>query len=254
MVRGTKFNSKVENVLGEDYVGMKIKRIIGKCSQCNALFSYKTDLQNAGYTMESGASRNFELWRDTRASDEVAEAERDFSEKMDPMKALEKRTEESRRQIEEMDALTEIKEKLALRVETGLGPSTVLEALACAPTIPSRNGEGCDDDADAEQARAVFAAARSGVKRLRGDLDAVSSQKVDLARTEVRIPSQVNGDGTDRRHVRKTGALGVFGARFVVLPKIEDGGLQGASSNLGDADTKPKFSALHELVGGYESD
>jgi hypothetical protein len=130
MVRGTKFNSKVEHVVGEDYLGMKVHRIIGKCSQCNALFAYKTDLKNSDYTMERGATRNFELWRDTRDANAAAAADKEAAESYDPMKALENRTEESRRQIDALDALEQLRDLRAEQARLGLGPDALLARVA----------------------------------------------------------------------------------------------------------------------------
>lgn len=64
MYRGKKFNSRKEDVVGEDYKGLRIFRFYMKCVNCSAPFAIKTDPKTDDYVVEMGASRNFELWRE----------------------------------------------------------------------------------------------------------------------------------------------------------------------------------------------
>lgn len=120
---GKKFNGRKETVQGENYYGIKIFRFYIKCPTCSSEITFKTDPKNADYTVEHGVSRNFEPWREGR--DEEEEAGKDplahlleeegieESDDEDPMKALEKRTQESRREMEVMDALQDIRSRNA---------------------------------------------------------------------------------------------------------------------------------------------
>uniref|UniRef100_A0A7N0ZUL4 Splicing factor YJU2 n=1 Tax=Kalanchoe fedtschenkoi TaxID=63787 RepID=A0A7N0ZUL4_KALFE len=107
--KGTKFNSRKEDAVGETYLGIQIFRFYFKCTRCSAEIAMKTDPQNSDYTVESGATRNFEPWR---AEDEVVEGEkrkRNAEEMGDAMKSLENRTLDSKREMDIMAALDEMK-------------------------------------------------------------------------------------------------------------------------------------------------
>ena len=106
---GKKFNSKKEYVQGEDYLGIKRWRFIIKCSVCAAEITFKTDPKNSDYECESGASRNFENWRERETALEGAKKEREDEDKQDAMKSLENRTLDSKLEMDVLDALDEIK-------------------------------------------------------------------------------------------------------------------------------------------------
>lgn len=50
-------------------VGIRIHRFYIKCSVCSAEITFRTDPKNTDYALESGATRNFEMWRE---NDEIA--------------------------------------------------------------------------------------------------------------------------------------------------------------------------------------
>ncbi len=64
LASGTKFNSRKEDAAGEDYLGVQVYRFYFKCTRCSAELVMKTDPKNSDYTVEAGASRNYEPWRD----------------------------------------------------------------------------------------------------------------------------------------------------------------------------------------------
>ena len=109
MYRGKKFNSKKEEVLGERYHGIVIWRFYIKCSVCNAEISFKTDPENTDYVAESGATRNFEPWKENGAATAAATEERASEETGDKMKTLENRTLDSKLEMEAQDQLDELR-------------------------------------------------------------------------------------------------------------------------------------------------
>ena len=109
MYRGKKFNSRKEMVEGDTYLGIRKFRFYIKCSFCSNEIVFKTDPKNADYEMESGATRNFEMWRDNEAEESEESKLRLEEEKVDAMKALENRTLDSKVEMDVLDALDEIK-------------------------------------------------------------------------------------------------------------------------------------------------
>jgi hypothetical protein len=131
MYRGKKFNSRYslitrintmqlykskivqyyrkECIAGETYLGIRKFRFYIKCSFCSAEIAFKTDPKNSDYEMESGATRNFEVWREGQAAVDAEDSVREEDEKVDAMKALEYRTLDSKLEMDVLDALDEIK-------------------------------------------------------------------------------------------------------------------------------------------------
>lgn len=77
MYKGTKFNSRKEDVHGKHYLGIQIYRFYFRCSNCSAEYTILTDPKNSDYTVESGASRNYEPWREEEESKKLSQRERE---------------------------------------------------------------------------------------------------------------------------------------------------------------------------------
>lgn len=127
MYKGTKFNVMKEDVRGENYLGIQVHRFTFRCTNCAAEFALKTDPKAADYVVEKGATRNYEPWKaeaDGKAA--AAEEKKNEEEKGDALKALENRAAESRR---EMDSLAALDEMRALRArQERLRPEEALRA------------------------------------------------------------------------------------------------------------------------------
>ncbi|GJJ12528.1 protein CWC16 [Clathrus columnatus] len=103
--KGKKFNARKETVEGEDYYGIKIFSTL-----CSSEITFKTDPKNTDYSAEHGASRNFEPWRDEKAEEEDRLARLE-EEENNPMKALENRQIDSKREMDILDALQDIRDR-----------------------------------------------------------------------------------------------------------------------------------------------
>jgi hypothetical protein len=112
--KSKKFNAKKEVVFGEDYLGIEIMRFYIRCPLCAAEITFKTDPKNTDYVAEKGAIRTYEPWRDQTELQEQLKEEREYEEENNPMKALENRTLESKREMDILDALDEIRSKNSL--------------------------------------------------------------------------------------------------------------------------------------------
>ncbi|XP_077239302.1 uncharacterized protein LOC143880313 [Tasmannia lanceolata] len=164
--KGTKFNSRKEDVIGETYLGIQIFRFYFKCTKCSAELTMKTDPQNSDYVAESGATRNFEPWR---AEDEEADKEqrkRDAEEMGDAMKSLENRTLDSKREMDILAALDEMK-SMRSRHAT-VSADEMLEALQRANEEKEKKLE---EEDEALIKSIVFQGSQDFVRRIEDDDD-----------------------------------------------------------------------------------
>jgi hypothetical protein len=106
--KGKKFNARKETT-NEEYLSIKIFRFYIRCPRCAAEITFKTDPKNTDYVCENGALRNFEPWREERIANEEHQTKKQKEEEHDPMKALENRTAESKREMDVLDSLDEIR-------------------------------------------------------------------------------------------------------------------------------------------------
>ncbi|CAH7683477.1 CWC16 protein [Phakopsora pachyrhizi] len=145
--KGKKFNARKEAAAGEHYFGIKIFRFYIKCPRCSNEITFKTDPKNSDYVAEHGAQRNFEPWREEEAkkkagsdSEEEDDVERLMEkeraeleeEEQDSMRNLERNQIESKREMEILDKLQEIRTRNA-RLERSInsrGPDGLLTSVS----------------------------------------------------------------------------------------------------------------------------
>ncbi|KAJ7099589.1 CWC16 protein [Mycena belliarum] len=156
--KGKKFNARKETVDGEDYYGIKIFRFYIKCTLCSAEITFKTDPKNTDYLAEHGASRNFEPWREEREVEEVDRLAKLEEEENNPMKVLENRTTDSKREMDILDALQDIRARNARNERVG---SSSVDLLARIGIEELENEEDLErkriEDEDEKLVREVFA-------------------------------------------------------------------------------------------------
>ncbi|KAF0993252.1 hypothetical protein HZS_283, partial [Henneguya salminicola] len=108
--KGKKFNARQETVRNEDYLGLRIYRFYIKCPCCVSEITFKTDPANTDYAMEHGATRSFQASRIAEKQEEDRRNKEEEDEKTNPMQALEKRTKESRLEMEKLEHLEELRD------------------------------------------------------------------------------------------------------------------------------------------------
>lgn len=86
---------------------------------CSAEITFKTDPKNTDYLAEHGASRNFEPWREEAAVEEEDRLAKLEAEENNPMRALENRTTDSKREMDILDALQDIRARNARNERVG---------------------------------------------------------------------------------------------------------------------------------------
>uniref|UniRef100_A0A8C5G689 Splicing factor YJU2 n=1 Tax=Gouania willdenowi TaxID=441366 RepID=A0A8C5G689_GOUWI len=107
--KGRKFNARKETVQNERYMGLPIFRFYIKCPRCLFEITFKTDPKNSDYAMEHGATRNFHV--DELEERKRIQQEREDEERNNPTKVLENRTKDTKREMEVLENLQELKEK-----------------------------------------------------------------------------------------------------------------------------------------------
>ena len=108
--KGKKFNARKEDVEGDTYLGIRIYRFYIKCTRCLQEISFKTDPKNTDYEIEAGATRNFMALKLAEEQAKREEDEEKEEEATNPMKLLEKRTQQSKQELDLLESLEELKD------------------------------------------------------------------------------------------------------------------------------------------------
>ncbi|TYI38192.1 hypothetical protein ES332_A02G008700v1 [Gossypium tomentosum] len=230
--KGTKFNSRKEDVIGETYLGIQIFRFYFKCTKCSAEMTIKTDPQNSDYVVESGATRNFEPWR---AEDEEAEKERQKreSEEMgDAMKSLENRTLDSKREMDILAALDEMKSMKSRHATVSV--DSMLEALQRTAAEKEKKIE----EEDEALIKSIFQKPKEFVRRISDD---VFNDDEDLTRL-LSGNGETSNDGLKRRKVSEESSSNPTDALTKAsLP--DDSSSKEGSSGSGSCQVKAPFKS-----------
>lgn len=106
---GTKFNSKVERIRGEDYLGIALWRFYGRCPHCRNQVVMRTDPKNTDYILESGGSRTYDSNRDVKLAEEALEQAQVDEGEGDAARALEIKSYSTTEELKTLEALDELR-------------------------------------------------------------------------------------------------------------------------------------------------
>ncbi|KAJ1555824.1 hypothetical protein HK405_012348 [Cladochytrium tenue] len=227
--KGKKFNARKERVQGEAYLGIQIFRFYIRCPRCSAEITFKTDPKSSDYVAEIGAQRNYEPWREDRDTGDggaaggtassglglggaAAAAAAASGDAADPMRALESRTLDSKREMDVLDALDEIRTRNAAAERLDAGD--VLARLVASKRDLLAERERRQDELDAAVARAVFTAADGGaVRRILDRDDEADDDDGDGGGRDGR-DRRISDDTADRDIAAAKDRLGLTGFSF----------------------------------------
>ena len=123
---------------------------------CSAEITFKTDPKNTDYSAEHGASRNFEPWREEKAVEEEDRLAKLEEEENNPMKVLENRTVDSKREMDILDALHDIRARNARNERVGKSDDIITRLGREEVLSPEEEQRRREEDEDERLVREVF--------------------------------------------------------------------------------------------------
>lgn len=162
--KGRKFNSRMETAEGETYLGLRIYRFHIRCTKCISVITFKTDPENTDYTMEHGATRLFEAYKKLEQQVEKEKRDRVEEETNNPMKSLENRTQDSRREMETLEKLEELRD-LNQRI-AGINPDDLIQDHLRTEEEISKRQEAEDEELVRKTFRGQYTSGGGYVKRI----------------------------------------------------------------------------------------
>uniref|UniRef100_H0XMB5 Splicing factor YJU2 n=1 Tax=Otolemur garnettii TaxID=30611 RepID=H0XMB5_OTOGA len=160
--KGKKFSAQKETVQNEVYLGLPIFRFYIKCTCCLAEIRFKMDPQNTDYTMEHGATWNFQAEKLLEEEKRV-QKEREDEELNNPMKVLENRTKDSKLEMEVLENLQELKDLIQRQAHVDF------EAMLRQHRLSEEERQKQEQEEDEQETAALLEEARK--RRLLEDSD-----------------------------------------------------------------------------------
>jgi len=165
--KGRKFNSRMETAEGETYLGLRIYRFHIRCTKCIRVITFKTDPENTDYTMEHGATRLFDAYKKLAEAQAKEKTDREDEETNNPMKALENRTNDSKREMESLEKLEELRD-LNQRA-AGIDPEVLIREQLETENEILRKQEAEDEELVKKMFRSNYSSGGGYLKRIIDD-------------------------------------------------------------------------------------
>ncbi|PHJ18668.1 coiled-coil domain containing related [Cystoisospora suis] len=141
---GTKFNSRVERVQGEDYLGIAKWRFYGRCPNCRGEICFKTDPKNGDYVLEWGGTRTYDPMKDQQLAEERLRKKREEELEGDRMKQVEAKTYNVQSELAAMEQLEELRKMNRRLVDREAATEHALQFLK-QNEVSKEAGEDWDD-------------------------------------------------------------------------------------------------------------
>ena len=135
---------------------LKNLRTTRRSTLCSAEITFKTDPKNTDYSAEHGASRNFEPWREEKAVEEEDRLAKLEEEENNPMKALENRTVDSKREMDILDALHDIRARNARNERVGKSEDIIGRLGREEVLSPEEEQRRREEEEDEKMVREIF--------------------------------------------------------------------------------------------------
>ncbi|XP_010226663.1 PREDICTED: coiled-coil domain-containing protein 94 [Tinamus guttatus] len=255
--KGKKFNARKETVQNEVYLGLPIFRFYIKCTRCLAEITFKTDPENTDYTMEHGATRNFQAEKLLEEEEKRMQKEREDEELNNPMKVLENRTKDSKLEMEVLENLQELKELNQRQANVDF------EAMLKQYKEYEEEQKRKEQEEDEQEMKAMLEQAQS--RRLLLDADAAQEPVTVHAKTKPTVILQEEPQPQAKKPKTESWERSVGGlsskaqlAGLVTVKKPKPGatvangtGTQGATASTGSCPPAPGATSSLGLLGTY---
>lgn len=253
--KGKKFNARKEDVEGDDYLGIRIYRFYIKCTRCLQEISFKTDPKNTDYEIEAGATRNFMALKLAEEQAQREEDEEKEEEATNPMKLLEKRTLQSKQELELIESLEELKD-LNRRQQT-IDYDQMLEQFDT--DVAKQRTEQEQEEMDEQYIKSIFGKRRQIGKVVEEEIEEIEDDD-ENGEPLRKIPK----DGTNDKETEtarlsgKSGKVSLWSNNAGLLPNKKNSSISAKKSNIGiKISVKPlqnKTLASKSTVSDKETD
>ncbi|XP_954799.1 uncharacterized protein TA03820 [Theileria annulata] len=126
---GTKFNSRVQRLDNDTYLGIVKWRFFGKCPNCKHEIVFKTDPKNSDYTLESGGTRTYDANKDQQQILQQLNQQQDEKDEMSTIDKMNMKADHAIEEYEELERLTALKRRAGRMRERELLAEQSLEKL-----------------------------------------------------------------------------------------------------------------------------
>jgi hypothetical protein len=188
---------------------------------CSAEITFKTDPKNTDYSAEHGASRNFEPWREEKAVEEEDRLAKLEEEENNPMKALENRTVDSKREMDILDALQDIRARNARNERVGQSVDLVARINVEEIETEEELQRQLAEEEDEKLVRQVFSKVSMPIAGPSGQASGSGVQSLQEDSTVVTVKRKADGDEPDLHSLLPEPTRALIASKAAVTPMVK---------------------------------